>query len=169
MTAELTSLEGCRRKLHVELPAEDVAAAYKRIIRDYQNHAELPGFRKGKAPVSAIERRFGANIAQDVNQFLTGRAWRDAVKEKDIKAKFWIGEDTDLIRQFEIIGEDGVYTMQYFDYATFDNDVTLPSEMFRFTPDGSTKLSLVSFETNVEIPESVFQKPEKLSITEGDK
>ena len=89
--------------------------------------------------------------------------------EPDTKAKFWIGEDTDLLRQFEIIGEDGVYTMQYFDYATFDNDVTLPSEMFRFTPDGSTKLSLVSFETNVEIPESVFQKPEKLSITEGDK
>ena len=89
--------------------------------------------------------------------------------EPDTKAKFWIGEDTDLLRQFEIIGEDGVYTMQYFDYATFDNDVTLPSEMFRFTPDGSTKLSLVSFETNVEIPESVFRKPEKLSITEGDK
>ena len=41
--------------------------------------------------------------------------------------------------------------------------------MFRFTPDGSTKLSLISFETNVEIPEIVFRKPEKLSITEGDK
>ena len=89
--------------------------------------------------------------------------------EPDIKAKFWIGEDTDLLRQFEIIREDGVYTMQYFDYATFDNDVTLPSEMFRFTPEGSTKLSLVSFETNVEIPESIFRKPEQVSITEGDK
>ena len=89
--------------------------------------------------------------------------------EPDIKAKFWIGEHTDLIRQFEIIREDGVYTMQYFDYATFDDDITLPSEMFRFTPEGSTKLSLVSFETNIEIPESIFQKPEQVSITEGDK
>ena len=89
--------------------------------------------------------------------------------EPDIKAKFWIGEYTDLIRQFEIIREDGVYTMQYFDYATFDDDITLPSEMFRFTPEGSTKLSLISFETNIEIPESIFQKPEQVSITEGDK
>lgn len=88
-------------------------------------------------------------------------------EEKDIKAKFWVGEFTDLIRQFEVTREDGVYTMQYFDYATFD-DVTIPSEMFRFAPDGSTKLSLVSFETNVEIPEFIFQKPEKVSITEGD-
>ena len=59
--------------------------------------------------------------------------------------------------------------MQYFDYATFDDDVTLPSEMFRFTPEGSTKLSLVSFETNVEIPDYVFRKPEKYNATEGDK
>ncbi len=89
--------------------------------------------------------------------------------EPGIKAKLWIGKDTDLLRQFEITGEDGVYTMQYFDYATFDDDVTIPSEMFRFTPDGAAKLSLVSYETNVEIPESIFRKPEQISITEGDK
>lgn len=89
-------------------------------------------------------------------------------EEKDIKAKLWIGKYTDLLRQFEASRDDGVYTMQYFDYATFD-DITIPSEMFRFAPDGATKLSLVSFETNVEIPEDVFQKPEFLSITEGDK
>ena len=91
-----------------------------------------------------------------------------AREDKDIKAKFWIGEDTDLLRQFEIKWEDGVYTMQYFDYATFDDGVTLPSEMFRFTPDGAVKLSLVSYETNCEIPEQVFLKPEILSAKEGD-
>ncbi len=89
--------------------------------------------------------------------------------EPSIKVRFWIGEDTDLVRQFEIAREDGVYTMQYFDYATFDDDITLPSEMFRFTPDGSAKLSLVSFETNVEIRDHVFQKPKMVNITEGDK
>ena len=89
-------------------------------------------------------------------------------KAKNTKAKLWIGKYTDLLRQFEITREDGVYTMQYFDYATFD-DITIPSEMFRFTPEGAFKLSLVSFETNVEIDESIFRKPEILSITEGDK
>ena len=89
--------------------------------------------------------------------------------EPDIKAKFWIGEYTDLLRQFELVRDDGAYTMQYFDYATFEDDITLPSEMFRFTPDGNTKLSLVSFETNVDIPDYVFRKPEKYSDTEGDK
>lgn len=86
----------------------------------------------------------------------------------EIKAKLWIGKKSDLLRQFEITRDDGVYTMQYFDYRTFDG-VTLPSDMFRFAPDGASKLTLVSFETNVEIPDYVFQKPEKLSIPEGDK
>ena len=86
----------------------------------------------------------------------------------EVKAKLWIGKKSDLLRQFEVTREDGVYTMQYFDYRTF-GDVTLPSEMFRFTPDGASKLSLISFETNVEIPSYVFQKPERFSATEGDK
>lgn len=84
----------------------------------------------------------------------------------EVKAKLWIGKDTDLLRQFEFVGEDGVYTMQYFDYCDFDG-ITLPSEMFRFTPEGAAKISLVSFETNTEIPESVFLKPEQYSV-EGD-
>lgn len=109
MTAELTSLEGCRRKLHVELPAEDVVAAYKRVLRDYQTHAELPGFRKGKAPVSTIERRFGANIAQDVNQFLTGKAWRDAIKEKEIKAVEIV--DVDNVNVSKTEGFSADYTL----------------------------------------------------------
>ncbi len=88
-------------------------------------------------------------------------------REPDIKAKLWIGKKSDQLRQFEVTREDGVYTMQYFDYRTFD-DVTLPSDMFRFAPDGAMKLSLVSFETNIDIPEYVFQKPEKLSAIEGD-
>ncbi len=84
----------------------------------------------------------------------------------DVQAKLWIGKKTGLLRQFEVTREDGVYTMQYFNYRAY-GDVTLPSEMFKFSPDGATKLSLVSFETNIEIPDYVFRKPEKLSGMEG--
>ncbi len=85
MTAEITPLEGCRNKLHVELPAEDVAAAYKKILIRYQRQAELPGFRKGKAPFATLERRFGTELGQDLSQQMTREAWQAAVKEKDIK------------------------------------------------------------------------------------
>ena len=89
--------------------------------------------------------------------------------EPDARAKLWIGEFTDLVRQFQIITDEGVSTMQYFDFCTFDDDITLPSETFHFSPESSMKLSLISFETNVEIPDYVFRKPEKYNDTEGDK
>jgi len=84
-----------------------------------------------------------------------------------IPVTLWFGKKSDLLRQFEITREDGVHTMQYFGYRTFD-DVTLPAYMFKFSPDGATKLSLTSFEANIEIPEYVFRKPERLSDMEGD-
>ena len=89
-------------------------------------------------------------------------------RNPEVAVRLWFGIKSDLMRQCEITRDDGVYTTQYFDYATFDG-ITIPSEMYRFTPEGSFKLSLVSFETNSEIPESVFLKPEILSDTEGDK
>lgn len=88
-------------------------------------------------------------------------------RDPDVKAKLWIGKSTDLLRQFEVTREDGVHTMQYFTYRTY-GDVTLPAYMFKFSPNGAAKLSLVSFETNVEIPAYVFRKPKKLSAMKGD-
>ena len=41
--------------------------------------------------------------------------------------------------------------------------------MFSFSPDGATKLALISFESNIDIPAYVFRKPEKLSALEGGK
>ena len=88
-------------------------------------------------------------------------------RNRDIGAKLWIGKKTDLLRQFEVTREDGVHTMQYFTYRTY-GDVTLPVYMYKFSPDGAVKLSLVSFETNIEFPDYVFRKPEKLSAVKGD-
>ena len=41
--------------------------------------------------------------------------------------------------------------------------ITLPTYMFEFSPEGATKVTLLSFETNVEFPDYVFRKPQKLS------
>ena len=85
MNAEVTPVEGCRSKLHVEIPAAEVAAARKKILYSYQRHAELPGYRKGKAPLPALERRFGDRIAQDLSDELTRTGWQDASKEKGLQ------------------------------------------------------------------------------------
>ena len=81
----------------------------------------------------------------------------------------WFGKDSDQLVQFEVTREDGVHTIQYFDYRVYGDDVTLPLRMFRFSPEGATKITLVFFEANADIPGYVFRKPEKLRGLEGDR
>ena len=87
-------------------------------------------------------------------------------RAQDVKVRLWFGRKSRLLRQFEVTREDGIHTIQYFNYRTYD-DVTLPSLMFRFSPEGATKISLLSFESNIDIPNYMFRKPEKLSALEG--
>ena len=89
-------------------------------------------------------------------------------RHPDVPVKLWFGKKSDLLRQCEITRDDGVHTMQYFSYRSYGH-VTLPSLMFKFSPDGASKITLISFEENPDIPAYVFRKPEKLSAVEGDK
>lgn len=89
-------------------------------------------------------------------------------RHPDATVKLWFGKKSDLLRQCEVTRDDGIHTMQYFEYRTY-GDVTLPSQMFKFSPNGATKITLLSFEENPDIPAFVFRKPEKLSAMEGGK
>lgn len=116
---------------------------------------------------------FGDAELQEETEFVCGEEC-DVIHAKfrrgpRFPVKFWFGADSDQLLQFEVEREDGVHTMQYFDYRTFDEDVTLPTHMFRFSPDGAVKITLILFEANKEIPEYVFRKPEKLSALEVDR
>ena len=89
-------------------------------------------------------------------------------RARNIPVTLWFGRKSGLLRQIEVNRENGVNTVQYFNYRDFD-DVTLPVQMFKFSPDGAMKITLVSFESNIDIPAYVFRKPEKLSALEGGK
>lgn len=88
-------------------------------------------------------------------------------RKPEVAVKLWFGMDSDLLRQFEVDREDGVHTMQYFGYRAFDEGVTLPAHMYRFSPEGASKLTLISFEANPDIPDYVFRKPSRLSDMKG--
>ena len=114
---------------------------------------------------------FGNAALQEESEFACGEEC-DVIlanfrRYPDVQVKFWFGQDSDLLRQFEVNRDDGVHTMQYFGYRSFDG-VTLPAQMYKFSPEGSTKLTLLSFESNPDIPDSVFRKPGKLSEMKGD-
>ena len=73
------------RKISVTVPAEEVNAALNAAAREVGASVTLPGFRKGKAPVSVIEKRFAGEVLSRASETLVERRVADILKEEDIK------------------------------------------------------------------------------------
>jgi len=75
----------CVREISVEVPAEEVTAAFKAVIKRYQKLARLPGFRAGKVPDTVIRNRFMKDIRQEVLETLVSDKFRAAVEEQKLQ------------------------------------------------------------------------------------
>lgn len=77
--------ENCVIDLHITLPADRFEQEWKRIVEEYCRLARIPGFRKGKAPRSAVEKKYGKEIKQEVKEKLIQVAVREAIQEKKME------------------------------------------------------------------------------------
>ncbi len=66
MKTKVTEKGKWERELEVEVPAERIETAVAKAVKDYQRRLEIPGFRKGKVPLTLVERRYGEAIRQSV-------------------------------------------------------------------------------------------------------
>ncbi|MFI5059627.1 MAG: trigger factor [Candidatus Acidiferrales bacterium] len=74
----------CRRELDLEIPAEEVSRAMERVAKEFARIANVPGFRRGKAPISLIRRRFADDIKGEVLQSLVPERVEKAVAEQKL-------------------------------------------------------------------------------------
>lgn len=72
------------REVGVEVPAEEVARAFKSVVKRYQKQARIPGFRAGKVPESLIRSRFAAGIRQDVVESVLPAHFRTAIEQQNL-------------------------------------------------------------------------------------
>ncbi len=74
----------CRKRVHIEAPAEKIQPEYDRLVQEYRKVARIPGFRKGRAPAEVVEKRFFRDILENTKQNLLPRIYREAVEEENI-------------------------------------------------------------------------------------
>ena len=85
MKSELVEHSPVRKELKIEIPAETVAATYKRVSNDYARYANLPGFRQGRAPLSLVQRRFKSELASDTLRQVIPKAVESALAEHNLQ------------------------------------------------------------------------------------
>ena len=75
----------CAATVNVVVPSEKVASERKTILKSYIGQANIPGFRKGKAPVKMIEKPYEKEIEGELANRLVQEGCDAAIKQEELK------------------------------------------------------------------------------------
>ena len=68
MKSELKDISPTQKEIHVEIDPDALKESYGRVSKKYAQRANVPGFRKGYAPVDVVRMRFREEIKSEVLQ-----------------------------------------------------------------------------------------------------
>ena len=75
----------CAYEVKVVIPAANTLKQSQEMFKELQGDAELPGFRRGKAPRRLLERKYGKAVRGEATEKLVSAAFRKLVKGEDLK------------------------------------------------------------------------------------
>jgi trigger factor len=84
MKVQVTEAGEWRRTLEVEVPGDDLQKRFDAAFKEYSKSLNLPGFRKGKIPVSVVRKRFGKAIQGEVLQNAMQEFYQEASKSEGL-------------------------------------------------------------------------------------
>ena len=69
--------------LKITAPAAEVNAGYKKAVQKIADQANIPGFRKGKAPRAIIEMHYGKEaVKQEAFEIVANKAYSEALDQE---------------------------------------------------------------------------------------
>jgi trigger factor len=85
MNTELVDVSETKKEIRIEIEPNTVRQTYDTVSRKYADSAQVPGFRKGMAPVDVIRMRFKDEIKQEVIQELLTPQVTAAIQEHSLQ------------------------------------------------------------------------------------
>ena len=70
--------------LEVEIPAELFSEKYDKALQEIRREVDVPGFRRGKVPLTHIRSRFGKKIMADVAEEMIRENLQDAISQEHL-------------------------------------------------------------------------------------
>ncbi|MCX7884373.1 MAG: trigger factor [Caloramator sp.] len=146
MNTKLERLEKNVIKLEITVPAQNFQEALKKSYTKNVGKYNIPGFRKGKAPMAIIEKYYGVGVFyEDAVQFVCDETYPKAIEENDIVPVDYpeidivqIGKDTDFIYIAKVTVKPEVKLSEYkgieakkVEYPVTDEDVNSQLNIMR--------------------------------------
>lgn len=85
MNVVVEPLPNCLATLRVEVEPERVEKAMDQLVKEFGQHAKIPGYRPGKAPRAVVERKFKKQIREELEGKVLREAAREAIAEKKLR------------------------------------------------------------------------------------
>lgn len=84
MKTELKEISPTQREIHIEIDAASLKEAYGKVSQKYARAANVPGFRKGYAPLDVVRLRYKEEIKSEVLQEVLPSKVSEAIQEHDL-------------------------------------------------------------------------------------
>jgi trigger factor len=84
MKSNVEEISSVKKKLVVEIEANEVDKKINKAFRDLGKNVKIPGFRPGKIPLTILEGRFGKEVLSDVTRELVNESLPKALEETGV-------------------------------------------------------------------------------------
>lgn len=81
MEARVEQVSPVVKKMMIQLKPDEVREPYEQALHNLKRSANIPGFRKGKAPTRVVESRYKREIEGEVLRFVAHDTYPEAVKQ----------------------------------------------------------------------------------------
>lgn len=85
MKIEVKNETSCKKELTIEVDYESLKDEYAVVCQKYQRQASVPGFRRGKTPLSVILQRYKKEIQDDFLEAAVRRCVREALEAQSLE------------------------------------------------------------------------------------
>lgn len=117
-------LENSMCELTITVDKESIEKAYSERINKYRKDLQIPGFRKGMAPLSVIERKWGDAIREEATFSTLENAVGEATKDLEMTERPLPYSTPELQDEEKLIpfkkDEDVTFTVKYESYPVFE-------------------------------------------------
>lgn len=84
MQTKANVINECKREIEFDISADELKPHFDKAYLAYRNKITVPGFRKGKAPISLIKRTYGDAIEHDALEDIASEFFNAYLKENDM-------------------------------------------------------------------------------------
>ncbi|MCF7912437.1 MAG: trigger factor [Candidatus Cloacimonetes bacterium] len=136
MKTEIKVMESGWRELTVTVPAEETTKDYRKVVNQYRNKVNIPGFRKGKAPLKMVEQLYADHFKEEFILKQPEVYYKQALDELDLHpiieaeildVKWEEGTDFVAIYKFQVMPE--IEVVKYEGLEVIYRDIEYTDDM----------------------------------------